>query len=139
MCSHTLAQIRRAYFYEFENNVRNLGKGDQLPDWPVPPGWRPPTKRQLSDDVETGVGNNETLTPPVTLRPAKRNPDSEPNTKWHLGQISTPPGVVFQKNGPHTYSYDDSLGRGQTIFILDDGFVDIPAVRNLVILWVFDY
>lgn len=39
--------------------------------------------------------------------------------------------MEFQKDGPYTYSYDNSLGKGQTIFILDDGFVDIPAVRNI--------
>ena len=42
--------------------------------------------------------------------------------------MSTPPNVVFRKDGPFTYKYDDSLGKGQTIFILDDGLNDIPEV-----------
>ncbi|KAK8078992.1 hypothetical protein PG994_002799 [Apiospora phragmitis] len=127
-CARTpVPEIRRAYFYEFENGVRILNNGDRLREKPpLLPRYNQRRMHRGSDD-DTEDGLNQTLTPPATLNPVKWGPDSEPNSKWHLGQISTPPNVVFQKDGPYTYSYDDSLGKGQTIFILDDGFVDIPA------------
>ncbi|KAK7994851.1 hypothetical protein PG990_013624 [Apiospora arundinis] len=120
-------QIDRAYFYEYENSVRIAGNGGRLPDKPpiIPPYNQRRRQRDSFDENENS--HNKTLTPPITPNRFKREPDSEPNSKWHLAQISTPPNVEFQKDGPYTYSYDNSLGKGQTIFILDDGFVDIPA------------
>ncbi|KAK8028608.1 carbohydrate-binding module family 24 protein [Apiospora marii] len=119
-------QIRRAYFYEYENHERLNGRGKGLKGKPpLPPGTkRKRMHRGAGDNTEDS--HNHTTAQRVSIRPVKRDPSSEPNSKWHLGQISTPPNVVFRKNGPFTYNYDNSLGNGQTIFILDDGLNDIP-------------
>ncbi|KAK6837853.1 hypothetical protein PG987_006134 [Apiospora arundinis] len=108
-------QIRRADFYEYESRARIAGNGDKLKEKPP---YLPPEANQKRMHREPE---------PVPWNRVKRNPDSEPNSKWHLGQILTPPNVIFQKDGPFTYNYDNSLGKGQTIFILDDGLVDILA------------
>ncbi|KAK8098681.1 uncharacterized protein PG998_011922 [Apiospora kogelbergensis] len=125
--NNRVPQIQRAYFYEYENEEREANRGHELTEKPppVPPGANQRRMyRGRSDDTEDV--QNHTAAQPVPLDRAKRAPNSEPNSKWHLGQMSTPPNVVFRKDGPFTYKYDDSLGKGQTIFILDDGLNDIP-------------
>ncbi len=66
---------------------------------------------------------------------AKRASDTEASSRWHLSQLSFLKDVAFNKdNGKHKpsqeewlYSFDDSLGQGQTIFILDDGFQQLAV------------
>lgn len=96
--------------------------GKQVPDPPQPPPQSSRKKRRLR-----GGSFNDTLIPWEKL--AERDATEEKDSPWHLAQISVPKDVVFQVNGPYKYDFDDSLGQGQTIFIIDDGFVDIPSVR----------
>lgn len=98
------------------------------PSPPQPPPQSSQTKRRLRRG-----SFNDTLIPSEKLGFAERAATQETNSPWHLAQISVPKDVAFPVDGPYTYNFDDSLGEGQTIFIMDDGFVDIPSVRVLLL------
>jgi hypothetical protein len=79
-------------------------------------------------DPEVKRWLNETMgSAPIV---GKREVKEVTNKNWHLSQVSFPGDLAFNKeDGKHkpasdqwTQFYDDSLGQGQTIYVLDDGF-----------------
>ncbi|RDL41226.1 uncharacterized protein BP5553_01205 [Venustampulla echinocandica] len=72
----------------------------------------------------------------------KRDIAADSDTNWHLSQISTPRGINFNdedsltKHSPNIadpsqgkffWSFEDSLGRGQTIYIVEAGWMSASS------------
>jgi chitinase len=103
------------------------------PDNPVLPPHVPKEVKIISRDVngETGMTghieqrsvNNETAQPL-----SKRVVESSHTNAWHLSMVSWPTKYPWDKeygsghlpaNGPYFYTFDDSYGLGQTIYIFE--------------------
>lgn len=106
-------------------------------------------KRDVNDDTrdamdmappETNASNDTDVEIPQRLD--KRAIVEEVGKNWHLSQISFPASSKFDEpvgnhnpnGGDYAYNFDDSLGQGQTFYLMEGGYLPSPGVSwNLVL------
>ena len=87
--------------------------------------------------------SNSTTLADERMRLAKRDTMREPTEYWYLSQISIPRGIDFTAvnvDAGHypderkfAYFYESDPGEGQTIYIIDSGWLDNHEVRIILL------
>lgn len=88
------------------------------------------TKRGIDASVESSALNNSSA---LSAR------DDKSSSYWELSQLSVAPGENWRTmaslpNGPFQERYDNSFGRGQTIYVVEDAWDNTHSVRLHTIL-----
>ncbi|KAI9149971.1 Killer toxin subunits alpha/beta [Paramyrothecium foliicola] len=94
--------------------------------------------QDLSATIEASNGNDTESK--LQMLEGRAVGDPEVTRNWHLSQLSFPPSVNFNEDkGRHSptkkeyaYYFDDSLGQGQTIYILECGWFPEDREYNAV-------
>jgi hypothetical protein len=107
---------------------------DDVRDGATPAIDMAPPKAYLSNDTDADPGHDGIAEIPQKLE--KRAITEEVGKNWHLSQISFPASSKFDEpignhnpnGGDYAYNFDDSLGQGQTFYMVEGGWLPTPAV-----------